>query len=132
MYSGEVFDVGEPSAEELICPAIGFQDTQGKQRVVVDGVDHHLHKVDAIGFDLKVTVVQDSHSDLDEIGYVLVDMAPKVEHDGFRQLATAYPFHCPDFLIKEDILDHTDYSLNICWILDHHVSTVRHEVVQCR
>ena len=85
--------------------------------------------MDTVRFNLEITIVQDSHGDLDEIGYVLVDMASKVKHDGFRQLAPAYSFDCSDFLVTKDILDHTDNSLNICWILNHHLSTVRNEVV---
>lgn len=121
MDSFEYVNAGEPSTEKLVGPIIGFQNLESQMGVVVDSIDHHLHKVDAVGSGFDFTVEDNSHCQVDEDGDIRINMTTEIEHQSFRELAAADPIDTTDFFVMEDILHHPDDSSEICRVLDQHV-----------
>lgn len=79
--------------EKLIGPTVSFKELEGSPRVIVNAVDDHFHKVNAIRLDV-IRSRKALHGNLDKLGQVLVSMAPEVEHDSLGELAPAYAIHC--------------------------------------
>lgn len=132
MNPSEVVDVGEPGAEELVRPALGLKYLDGKQWVVINSVDDHLHQVDPIRFSPRLAVVDNVHCKLDEDRNILVNIAAKVEHDGLRKLAAAYSVDTAHFVVVENIFHHADDGSEISWVLDQVLCAIGDEVVKGR
>lgn len=130
MNTTEVVNVREPSAEKLVCPALGFKDLKTQNRVIVNGVDYHLHQVDAVRLGTGLFGVDHRHGQLHEHRDILVDVATQVEHEGLCEFTATDTIDTADFVITEDILHHSDDGTQISWVLDQHVRAVGDIVVQ--
>lgn len=79
---------------------------------------------------LCISAVDDVHRQLDERRDVLVDVAAKVQHDSLGELAATNSVHAAHFLVAEDVFNHAHNGSKIGRILDQHIGTIGHEVVQ--
>lgn len=132
MHTAEVVNVGEPSAEELVGPALRLKDVKTENRVVVDSVDDHLHQVEAVRLGASLLGVDHSHGELNEERNVLVDVTTEVEHKGLGEFAATDTVYAADLVIAEDILNHSNDGAQICWVLNQHIGAVRDVVVESR
>lgn len=108
MHPFEAVNAREPGAEELVRPAMGFENLETENWVVVDGIDDHLHEMDLVGLGPCLTSVNDAHCQLNKEGDVLVNASPEVQHDRLCQFASAYPIDTTNLLVPEDVLDHAN------------------------
>ncbi|GKT66592.1 hypothetical protein ColTof3_13931 [Colletotrichum tofieldiae] len=129
---GEVGHAAKPQAEEPVRPALGLEDVQGEDRVVVDRVDDELHEVDLVSLDLDILCSENVHGELDESQHVVVDVATEVQHHGLGQLAGANAVNATDLVIVEHVGDHGEESLDVLGLLHQLASTVLNKVVQSR
>lgn len=130
--AGEAVDAGEPQAEKLVGPAVRFQHLEGQAGVVVESVDDHLHEVDAVALDLDIVVCEDSHGERDKLGHVIVNVAAKVEHEGFGELAAADAVDASDLVVLEDCADHVDNGSQVLRVLDESIPAVVDKVLESR
>lgn len=132
MDATEVVDVREPHAEKLIRPSLGFQHLKTENGVVVDGVDDHLHQVDAVRLSPGLPGVDGSHGHFNEERDELVNMATEIEHESLRKLASANPIHTANLVIAEDVLHHSDNGREVSRSLNQCLRTIRNVVVKGR
>lgn len=122
----------EPQAEEAVGPTLGLKDLEGEKGVVVDGVNDHLHQVNAVALDLDVLAGQNVHGHVDEALDTAVDLATQAEHHGLSQLASTYPLDASLDAIREHISDHRVESLGVLGLLGQLRSTKLDKVIKCR
>ncbi|KAI6763607.1 hypothetical protein HG531_012995 [Fusarium graminearum] len=112
MNTSKCRHAAEPEAEEAVCPALVLKNLKSKKRVVVDGVDHHLHQVNTIALDLDILVGQNGHGNVDESLNAAVDLPLQAKHHGLSQLTSAYSLDSSLNTVGEHVSDHGEKSLS--------------------
>jgi hypothetical protein len=107
----------KPQTEELIGPVLGFQDLKRQHRVVVDGVDDHLHEMDLVGLELDLLAGEHIHSHGYKAVNALVDVTRQAQHHGLSKLAGAYPINAANLGVGEHVGDHSVQRLHILRLL---------------
>lgn len=65
----------KPQTKEFVGPALLLKHLQCEDRVIVDGVDDHLHQMDLVGLDLGfLRCCEDSHGHSDEPADTVVNV----------------------------------------------------------
>jgi hypothetical protein len=101
-----------------------------KSRVVVDGVDDDLHQMNLKGFNLRLFVGEDLHSQRDELGDVIVDVSTHVEHDYLCEFAATDTIDASNLVILENRPDHIDDCVKIWAVLNQCLGSIVDKVLQ--
>lgn len=127
----KVINVGEPQCEESVGPLVGLQNVESSSWVVVYTVDHHLHKVDLVGPNLRLFLICElGHSNLNKSREVLVSSSTDREKDGFSELASTDSVHGTKLVVSEDGLNDINDGLEVALVLSEHGRAVCDVVVK--
>ena len=127
--AAEGVHVAKPQAEEPVCPALGLEDLKGEKRVVVDGIDNHLHQVNSGGLDFDVLGGEDVHRHGDEALNTLVNVTLQAQHHSLGKFASAYPLKSLNIIVKHTA-NHRIQGVDVVGGLDQLRGTILNNVVE--